>query len=140
MSAKTNRGGVIPYYRDQDGTISMLFMKPSNPKYGGSSFQIAKGKVDEGEDTQDGAFREAQEELGLFTPNTKNVKKLGTFLGRTTIYIAEVIDPSPNKFGDYTSETGEIKWMTADEFQVDGRSLHKSIVKAAMRIIQSTNQ
>jgi hypothetical protein len=55
-----------------------------------------------------------------------------------TVYIAEVIDPSPDKFGDYTSETGAIKWMTPDEFQAEGRDLHKPIVKAAVREIQGT--
>ena len=132
---KQNRGGVIPYYI-KDDEVKMMFMQPSDGKYGGSDFQIAKGKIDEGESIEDGAFREAEEELGLFVPNTKNRKLLGTFLGRMTIYIVEVIDPSAGKFGDPVEETAAVKWMTPKEFQAKGRDLHKPIVKAAARSIE----
>jgi 8-oxo-dGTP pyrophosphatase MutT (NUDIX family) len=118
----------------------MLFMRPSDKKYGGGEYQIAKGKIDEGESVEDGAFREASEELGLFIPNTTNRKNLGTFLGRMTVYIAEVIDPSPSKFGDPVSETGGVKWMTPEEFAKEGRSLHRPIIKAAVRAIESTKK
>lgn len=132
---KQNRGGVIPYYI-KDDEVKMMFMQPSDGKYGGSAFQIAKGKIDEGESIEEGAFREAEEELGLFLPNTKNRKNLGTFLGRMTVYIVEVIDPSPGKFGDPVEETAAVKWMTPEEFQKDGRDLHKPIIKAALRTIE----
>ena len=131
---KQRRGGVIPYHIEEDGTFKMLFMKPSDAKYGGAQFQIAKGKIEEGESDEDGAFREAQEELGLFEPNTRNKVNLGTFLGRTAFFIAEVIDK--DKFGDTTSETEAVKWMTLKEFQKEGRDLHKSVVKAAVRSIE----
>ena len=132
---KQNRGGVIPYYIEDD-EVKMMFMQPSDGKYGGSDFQIAKGKIDEGESIEDGAFREAEEELGLFLPNTKNRKNLGTFLGRMTVYIVEVIDPSADKFGDPVEETAAVKWMTPDEFQAEGRDLHKPIIKAAARSLE----
>ena len=35
---KVFRGGVIPYYYDDEGNIQMLFMKPSDTKYGGAEF------------------------------------------------------------------------------------------------------
>ena len=131
---KQKRGGVIPYYIEEDGTFKMLFMKPSDSKYGGAQFQIAKGKIEDGESDEDGAFREAQEELGLFEQNTRNKVSLGTFLGRTAFYVAEVIDK--DKFGDTTKETEDTKWMTPKEFQKKGRDLHKSVVKAAVRAIE----
>ncbi len=134
MATKTNRGGVIPYFIDGD-EIKMLFMKPSNDKFGGSDYQIAKGKIEDGEDIKDGAFREAEEELGLFVPNTTDHKKLGTFLGRTTVFLARVKDPSDKMFGDTTNETKSVKWMTNDEFQQSGRTLHRAIVNAAVRAI-----
>jgi 8-oxo-dGTP pyrophosphatase MutT (NUDIX family) len=137
--SKKNRGGVIPYHLE-DGEIKMMFMKPSDGKYGGDDFQIAKGKIDEGESVEEGAFREAEEELGLFLPNTTNRKKVGTFLGRMTVYIVEVIDPSSDKFGDPVSETAAVKWMTGDEFQKEGRNLHKPVVKAALRAIEKNNR
>ena len=132
---KQNRGGVIPYHTKHD-EVKMMFMQPSDGKYGGSDFQIAKGKIDEGESIEEGAFREAEEELGLFLPNTKNRKNLGTFLGRMTVYIVEVIDPSADKFGDPVKETAAVKWMTPEEFQAEGRDLHKPIIKAALRSIE----
>ena len=140
MAKKVQRGGVIPYHFDDSGDIKMLFMKPSNAKYGGSAWQIAKGKVEDGEDAETGAFREAEEELGLFVPNTTNKKKLGVFLGRMTVYIAEVIDPSPSKFGDFTDETEATRWMTLDEFAEEGRDLHKPVVKAAARAIEKARK
>ena len=42
---KVNRAGVIPFYLEE-GEIKMLFMKPSDPKFGGKCFQIAKGNRD----------------------------------------------------------------------------------------------
>ena len=134
---KQNRGGVIPYFI-KDDEVKMMFMQPSDGKYGGSEFQIAKGKIDEGESIEDGAFREAEEELGLFIPNTRNRKNLGTFLGRMTVYVAEVIDPAADKFGDPVKETAAVKWMTPEEFQAEGRDLHKPIIKAALRSIKRT--
>lgn len=135
---KQKRGGVIPYHITEDGEIKMMFMRPSDAKYGGPDWQIAKGKIDEeDDDIEAGSFREAEEELGLFTPNTKNAQKLGTFLGHTTVFITEVIDPSPEKFGDPTDETKDTKWMTLEEFLEDGRDLHKPVVKAAVRAIEN---
>lgn len=101
-------------------------------------FQLAKGKIeDEDEGNEEtAAFREAREELGLFKPNCTNIKKLGTFLGRTTIYTAEVKDPSEKMFGEPCSETAETKWLTPDEFHEVGRNLHKPVVKAAVRSIE----
>lgn len=129
---KIYRAGVIPFY-EQDGEIKMMFMKPSNPKYGGDCFQISKGKKEEGESDKQAAFREANEELGLFSGNIIQEYDLGNFLGRTRIYLAEIEDPS--MFGDCDYETGAVKWMTLEEFKQDGRDLHVPVVKAANRWI-----
>ena len=134
MSQKINRAGVIPYYIDESGTIKMLFMKPTNAKFGGDCFQIAKGKQEDGEQPEDTAFREANEELGLFKPNCDNIHDMGNFLGRTNIFIAEVQDL--NMFGDPDSETGSTKWLTVDEFLEEGRMLHAPVVKAVARRIE----
>jgi len=133
---KIYRAGVIPYYVEE-GEIHMMFMKPSNPKYGGNCFQIAKGKKEEGESDKETAFREAGEELGLFKGNVLNKHDLGNFLGRTRVYLAEIKDPK--MFGDPHFETGDVKWMTPDEFKKDGRDLHYPIIKAAKRWITKNN-
>ena len=127
------RAGVIPYFIEE-GEIKMLFMKPSKKKFGGAEFQIAKGKREEGEDDEETAFREAREELGLFSGNVSLRTDLGNFLGRTRVYLAKIEDPE--MFGDPCSETGEVKWMTPKEFNKKGRSIHRPVVKAAVRKIK----
>lgn len=129
---KVYRAGVIPFYV-KDGKISMLFMRPSNEQFGGSHWQIAKGHIEENESKQKAAFREANEELGLFEGNIINKHDLGNFLGRTQIYLAEIKDQ--DMFGDYDDETGAVQWMTIEEFKSSGRELHYPIVKAAVRWI-----
>jgi len=130
---KVNRGGVIPFIREGD-EIRMLFMKPSKAKYGGDVFQIAKGKQEENEKIKETALREAKEELGLFKGNITVIEKVGEFLGRTTVFVAEIKDK--DAFGDPHFETSETKWMTLDEFLAEGRDLHKPVVKAAYRKIK----
>lgn len=130
---KVSRSGVLPYYIDK-GEIKILFMKPSDAKYGGSSFQIAKGKHEEGETAKEAGLREAGEELGLFKGNIEHTHALGKFLGRTHIFVSKIKDP--DMFGDPHFETEETKWMTPDEFQSEGRDLHKPVVKAAVRYIE----
>lgn len=129
---KQRRAGIIPYYYD-DGrdALLMMFMKPSNPKYGGGEFQIAKGRVDRGEDEKEAAFREGGEELGLFRGNVTRVLDLGTFLGYTRVYLVKIKDPK--MFGDPHFETGATKWMTPHEFISTGRGIHKPVIKAAIR-------
>lgn len=129
------RAGVIPYSVEDEKIIHMMFMKPTDSKYGGDDFQIAKGKIEENEDTEVAAFREANEELGLFKGNITNVHDLGTFLGRTHIYLAEIKDM--DMFGDPHFETKETTWMTPEEFQKTGRVIHRPVVKAAARMIKS---
>jgi len=40
--SQIRKAGVIPFYRDNKGVIRMMFVKSSDPAYGGSNFQIAK--------------------------------------------------------------------------------------------------
>lgn len=129
---KIYRSGVIPYYVEE-GNIYMLFMKPSDPKYGGSNFQIGKGKLEEGEDPKEAGLREAGEELGLFKGNIEQVTKVGQFMGRTHVFIAKIKDK--DLFGKPHFETEETKWLTLDEFLKEGRELHKLVIKAAARLI-----
>lgn len=130
---KIERSGVLPYYID-GGEIKILFMRPSNGKYGGDVFQMAKGKHEDGEDPLEAGLREANEELGLFKGNITNTHKLGVFLGRTHVYVVEI--ENPDFFGDPHFETKETRWMTPEEFQAEGRDLHKPVVKAAVRWIE----
>lgn len=130
---KIYRAGIIPFIVEEE-IPKMLFMRPSNPEYGSDTFQIAKGKMEEGETTLETAIREGKEELGLFIGNIVKTYDLGNFLGRTTVYLVEV--KNKDMFGDPHFETKETKWMTAEEFQTEGRDIHKPVVKAAVRKIQ----
>lgn len=132
MAKKVNRAGVIPYIVER-GVVKMMFMKPSVAKFGGDLFQIAKGKQEKDESIKEAALREASEEIGLFEGNIKELYDLGTFMGRTSIYVAKMKDKK--MFGDPNFETSAVKWMTAEEFDEVGRDLHKPIVKAAQRLI-----
>jgi 8-oxo-dGTP pyrophosphatase MutT (NUDIX family) len=141
MAKKVYRAGVIPYYQDSDQNIQMMFMLPSNKKFGGDVFQIAKGKAEDGESMKEAGLREANEELGLFVGNIETLTKVGVFMGRTTIYIALIKDV--DMFGDPVDETERVEWMTLEQFQEVGRELHKPVVKSAHRlmkkVLSSTN-
>jgi 8-oxo-dGTP pyrophosphatase MutT (NUDIX family) len=122
------RAGLIPYIIE-DNIVKMMLMKPSNPKYGGNQFQIAKGKVDEGEISIDAATREANEELGLTKENCGEVLLLGTYMRYTDVYFTRVNSSAPSHFIDTTYETGETIWYTFDEFYKNGRSIHIPIIR-----------
>ena len=91
MAGQIFRAGLIPVHIS-NGEISMLFMKPSDPMYGGSDYQIAKGRIEDGEEPYETAVREAEEELGLNPDNMVNVYDCGQWLGRTFVYVAIIKD------------------------------------------------
>ena len=125
---KVYRAGTIPYIVE-NGEVEMMFMRPSDAEYGGDKFQLAKGKVEDGERTMDAALREAKEELGLFVGNVVRTEEVGVFMGRTTVYVAKIKDRI--MFGEPAFETAETTWLTLDEFMEIGRELHRPVVQAA---------
>jgi 8-oxo-dGTP pyrophosphatase MutT (NUDIX family) len=129
----TYRAGVIPFVI-KNGEPLMMFMQPSDPKYGGDKFQIAKGKIDGDETPIQAALREGREELGLFSGNVKRMVGLGgMMLGRTHFFVAEI--ENEDLFGDPLNETKAVAWMTNRQFQSEGRELHRPVVAAAVRVI-----
>lgn len=135
MKGKLYRAGLLPYVIE-DGVVRFLFMKPADSRYGGEQFQIAKGKVEDGETSQQAAIREASEELGLIPSNVHPLIFLGEFLGRTSVFVAEVKDKF--LFGVPHFETSETAWMTVSEYQSNGRMLHLPIVQDAARVVHLT--
>ncbi len=129
----TYRAGTVPYYIDESGEIQMMFMKPSNSEWGGDQFQLAKGRIENGENTKDAAIREAKEELGLFVGNVLLVEEVGNFMGRTTVFLAKIKDR--DMFGLPDDETADTTWMTLEQFMADGRDLHKPVIQAVHRQI-----
>lgn len=126
------RAGTVPYIVE-DGQVIMMFMRPSNELYGGNQFQLCKGRVEEGEDMQTAAIREAKEELGLFVGNVLLIEEVGTFMGRTTVFLAKI--KNRDMFGLPDEETADTTWMTLEQFMADGRDLHKPVVQAVYRQI-----
>lgn len=127
------RGGVIPYFIDENENVEMMFMMPSGTdKNYNHDWQVAKGKIDPGETIEEGAFREACEELGMFMPNVVEKYDLGLF-SNIRVYVARIRDK--NLFGQPDYETEDVRWMTAEQFESEGRDIHKPIVKAASRLI-----
>ena len=134
MAKKIQRAGLVPFYVDKNDKVFMMFMMPSAEKYGGMVFQIAKGRIDEGENPFQAAVREAGEELGLRDNNIKWVKKCGVFLNTHHIYIAEVDSMDLSDYNEPCFETSQVKWLEPDEFFDIGRKLHFPIVDKCINL------
>lgn len=139
------KAGVIPYFINEEGITAMLFMIPSNPKFGGLLFQIAKGKIEPGENIQEAALREAEEEVGLRAENVKQIKSVGnakiTGIDDTymlAIFVVEIKDPK--NFSQPHFETGKTAWLTLKQFKTLGRQSQLTLVTQANNTIwQSLN-
>ena len=134
---KVYRAGTIPYIVE-NGEVKMMFMRPSDAEYGGDKFQLAKGKVEDGERTMDTALREAKEELGLFVGNVVRTEEVGVFMGRTTVYVAKIKDRI--MFGEPSFETADTAWLSLTEFADIGRELHYHVVQAAHSMIENSEK
>ena len=137
----TAKAGVLPYYMDGEGIAKMLFMQPSNPKYGGSSYQIAKGGIDPGEDELSAALREGEEELGLRGGNVVRTAKVTseTVSGldetyKLTVFLAQIKDPAAFDTPHY--ETKRSAWLSQAEYARSGRSSQQSIVNKAFSMLK----
>jgi len=140
---QTKKAGFIPYFKDNNGIIRMMFVMSSDSAYGGSRFQLAKGHIDKGESGLVAALREANEECGLKQSNlilsTVKVGWKGEIHGNIeksemVIYIGEVNDPIDFDKPGY--EVSKTKWMTSDEFFAYGRKSQINIVKFCAGRIQ----
>lgn len=70
------KSGIIPI-KIEHGCVYAYTMIPSSPEFGGTSPQMAKGNVDDGENTIEAAIREGTEEIGLVKSNIKRMEKIG---------------------------------------------------------------
>lgn len=130
------RAGILPYYvPDDGGPIEYMFMRPSDPTYGGPEWQLAKGRVENSDSNFITALREGAEELGLKESNIIEIEELGTFLGRTVIYICRVYNK--DDFSEFHYETGAVIWLTLEHFINIGRALHHDVVRKTDKIVTS---
>lgn len=131
------KAGVIPFIRTKQG-IKMMFMTPSNPKFGGDSPCIAKGGVGHGENIKSAAFREAGEELGLRSSNFLNKpffvgkNKIDGMKNQYELHIYSVEVKNIKDFGQHDYEVGRIDWLTLDEYKRVGRSSQLNFVQAVV--------
>lgn len=142
--AKTpKKAGLIPYVIE-NGNPVFMFMKSSDATFGGDAPMISKGHIDDGETPKEAAMREAEEELGLNQSNiiASTLKEVwrGELSGRTetyvmAVFICQVKDKA--NFGQPHYETESVHWMTNDDFQTRGRSLHQKIVAHAHAVVVS---
>jgi len=135
------KAGFIPYIYEDDKPL-FYFMVPSDSKFGGPQPAIAKGHVDPGESVKAAAIREASEELGLkssnIIPGTVKLAWKGKIEGNKSAYVMTVYIGEIRKKKDFSepcSETGSTHWMTARQFEAEGRKSQVKIVQAARRLL-----
>lgn len=131
---KVERAGLLPYRLSNNWKVEYLFMKPSDPTYGGSNFQIAKGHVDPTDASYlAAALRECEEELGVSADQFESIEKIGVFHGRTHYFLGKLKEDFVLK--PFCQETGEIAFLDYSTFSLIGRDLHKDVVKRARDLI-----
>lgn len=111
-----------------------LYMVPSDPKFGGSSPQFAKGRLDGKTDAKEEAIREGEEELGLRRSNMAAAPWLawsGKVTGldeEYTMDVYAVLVEDENAFDKPHYETAETVWLTRSEFTTKGRKTQIAIM------------
>jgi 8-oxo-dGTP pyrophosphatase MutT (NUDIX family) len=135
MRQKGPRAGVYPVYTDPNGEVWVFLMIPSKAEYGGAEPQMGKGRVDDGETPEEGAFREGQEELGLRMDNIKRkwliTKEQITGLDGyydMSVYGAEIIDPKA--FDAHSDESGWVGWVKFEDALTQSRQSQVHFLKA----------
>lgn len=139
------RAGIIPYIWDQNG-LHLHLMIPSNASFGGTSPQIAKGRVEKGEDVQETAVREGEEELGL---KRSNFAGPVIFIGQVpivgqeenyTFYCYAVQVKNINDFNKPHYETGWAGWLTEADALSKVKNKQKNLLLAAINKIKQSHQ
>lgn len=139
MRKKIYRAGLIPLCIDKDNFDDslMMFMIPSDQQYGGSSPQIAKGQIEDGESAMEAALREANEELGLTDDRIMDLVDCGMWLGRTHMFVALVDTTDLALYDEPHFETQEVLWMTRQQFMQHGRDIHRPVVDSLFELIRA---
>jgi len=141
---KRARAGLIPFLRDEDGKLQYLMMVSSDPKFGGPRPMISKGKIEPGETKLEAAIREAEEELGFKTRNTRG-ELLPIADERVTLYSGsydlavfgvEIMDRFD--FDKWCDETEFTTWMTLENFKLTGRKDHVKYVERLEEIVRTS--
>jgi len=145
-----DKAGIIPYFIDKD-QVYVYLMIPSDPHYGGTAPQIAKGQIDLNESPEQAAIREGEEELGLRRTNIINIsycceqKLQGMHTPgyplpqpyKLIIFIAKII--SPRQFSKPHYETKRALWISERDIHKI-RSNQRALVQEAISKIKSKKE
>jgi predicted NUDIX family NTP pyrophosphohydrolase len=133
---KEKRGAIIPYIII-DGECYIALMKPSDPKYGGPDFQIAKGVQEGDENITQTAIREGEQELGLKITNEPkllwNNEKTGMNYFMVEMDKKVALHPQVNEDG--IMETGEAKWFHISEAEKIIRDWQRPVINIFKRAL-----
>jgi len=133
------KAGVIPWLKDSTGNIVMLFVRSSDPAYGGPDFGIIKGGADEGEEPKQTAIREMEEEVGIKESSIKKLTLISDdvikgLLAPYKFYVYGA-EASSDKFKIDSHEIAEARWMSYGEYLKVGRKSQLSIVRKAFSML-----
>lgn len=141
MNDIPTRAGIIPYII-VDGVVKFMMMTPSDPVFGGTRAQIAKGRIDSGDTPLSTAIKEGSEELGLKSSNFVSPPVhigIQTVSGgfqtyKMVVYAVEVHNTEDFELPQY--ETRCTGWFTAEQFYQVGRVSHQPILSQVISTIR----
>jgi len=140
------RAGAMPVYKDEDGKYYVALMKPSDPKYGGTAYQVAKGQIDtkngKKESPEETAVKEVWQELGIKIKESDLIK-IWNRNKMMFFYIAKVKNknssgPQPNEHGQI--ETESIVWWDLDTAEKKMRDWQRPLVKEVREALGIKNE
>jgi 8-oxo-dGTP pyrophosphatase MutT (NUDIX family) len=132
---KTPRAGIIPYVKHKEKYYIPL-MIPSDPLYGGTEYQLAKGVIEKNDTAIATAIKECQQELGLNITNTSlkllwNNKKSNIQWFFCELKEMSKMIPEPNEDG--IIETKDPKWFDLYEAEQIIKDWQKPLIKVLKR-------
>lgn len=122
---QNTRAGLIPYYIDDDLVVHVCLMVPSDPEFGGSEPQFAKGHIEGEESEECCAVREGVEELGITASDVIDVWRV-TSVNKIAWFAAEM---KGKKLDQPSYESEYSFWMTIGQAQERIREWQKQILQ-----------
>jgi ADP-ribose pyrophosphatase YjhB (NUDIX family) len=132
------KAGMVPFHIDDNGKLKILLIIPSDPAYGGSSYQIAKGRQDNNEKPIETAKREAKEEMGLKKISdifqvSKTVLKGMMRSYNFFLFACQINDPNDLSKMDF--EISHRDWLDTDNLK-NIRNSQKDLIYKAIKVIK----
>lgn len=137
------KAGVVPFYIENNN-IKIMLVIPSNPAYGGTHYQISKGRQDGNEKPIETAKREAFEEMGLDKSNVSDFffcakEKIQGMTRSYNLHIFAAEIKNPLKFSKSDFEIKTKNWIDADNIMIIRRTQQSLIKKVIKQIKKRKN-